>query len=209
GAVLGASCARVLRVLLRLVGRIRLDEWMLGRHDEERRAEQRVRPRGEDGNVAVELVDAEEDLRALAAPDPVALDRLRTLRPLSARWKLELAQLVRVRGRLEEPLRHVAKLDQRAAALAVTVDDVLVRDHRLVVRAPVDRRGAPVREVALEEAQEEPLRPLVEPRIVRGDLAVPVDGPPEALHLLADQDDAALGDVARVPALADGGVLRG
>ena len=42
---------------------------------------------------------------------------------------------------------------------------------------------------------------------MRGDLAVPVDRPAHALHLLADGGDVALDDEARVAALADGGVL--
>jgi hypothetical protein len=41
---------------------------VLGRHDEERRAEQRVRPGGEDGVVDAELVAAEDDLGALEPP---------------------------------------------------------------------------------------------------------------------------------------------
>ena len=207
GAVLRAARAGVARVRLRLLARVRLDERMLGRDDEEGRAEQRVRARREDRDVEVEVVDAEEDLGALGAADPVALDRLRPLRPLAAGRQLVLEQLVGVRGRLEEPLRHVPQLDERAAALAVAVDDVLVRDHRLVVRAPVDRRFLPVREPFLVELQEQPLRPAVEARVVRGDLAVPVDRPAEPLHLRADGGDVPLGDLARMAALADRRVL--
>ena len=209
GAVLGAARAGVARVRLRLLARVRLDERMLRRDDEERRAEQRVGARREDRQVEVEIVDAEEDLRALGAADPVALDRLRPLGPLAAGRQVVLEQLVGVRGRLEEPLRHVAQLDERAAALAVAVDDVLVRDHGLVVRAPVDRRLLPVRESLLEELEEQPLRPAVELRVGRRDLAVPVDRPAEPLHLRPDRRDVALGDLARMAALADRGVLRG
>src|SRR5204862_1023596 len=129
------------------------------------------------------------------------------LGPLAALGELERQQLVRERRRPEEPLRHVPQLDLGATALALPVDDVLVRDHGLVLRAPVDRRFLAVGEVALVEAQEEPLRPAVVVWAVRGDLAVPVDRPAEALHLLADRGDVALRDLARVPALADRGVL--
>ena len=59
----------------------------------------------------------------------------------------------------------------------------------------------------LEELQEEPLRPAVERRLVRGDLAIPVDRPAHAAHLLADRRDVPLGDLARVAALLDRGVL--
>ena len=39
------------------------------------------------------------------------------------------------------------------------------------------------------------------------DLAIPVDRPAHAVHLLADGGDVPLGDEARVAPLADGGVL--
>ena len=65
------------------------------------------------------------------------------------------------------------------------VDDVLVRDHGLVVRAPVDRSFLPVGQPLLEEAQEQPLGPAVEVGPVRRDLAVPVDRPAQTLHLAA------------------------
>ena len=162
GPVLAAAGCGLLRVRLNLLVRDALDERMLRRQHEERRAEQRVRPRREDGHVLVQLVDAKEDLRALRATDPVALDRLRPLRPLAALGQVVLEQLVCVVRDLEEPLLEVPRLHLCSATLAVAVDDVLVRDDRLVVRAPVDRRRLPVREAALEELQEQPLRPAVE-----------------------------------------------
>ena len=58
---------------------------VLGRHHEERRAEQRVRAGGEHGVVDVELLAAEAHLGALAAPDPVALHGLDVLGPLDLR----------------------------------------------------------------------------------------------------------------------------
>ena len=64
----GRSDARVRQHLL-VVGEL-LHERRLGRDHEERRTEQRVGPRREDRDVEVELLDAEEDLRALGAPDP-------------------------------------------------------------------------------------------------------------------------------------------
>ena len=203
-AILDRPRAGVARVLLRLVARVRVDERMLRREDEERRAEQRVGARREDGDVVARLLDAEEDFGALGAADPVALDRLRLLRPLGARV---LEELVGVRGRAHEPLRHVPQLDLGAAALAVAVDDVLVRDDGLVVRAPVDRAFLAVAEVMRDELLEEPLRPAVEGRLVRGDLALPVDRPAEALHLGAHRLDVRLDRDARMAALLDRGVL--
>src|SRR3712207_8379473 len=55
----------------------------------------------------------------------------------------------------EEPLLHDARLDDGAAALARAVrKHLLVREHRLVVRAPLHRRTLAVRKAPLEEAEE-------------------------------------------------------
>src|SRR5438105_2150661 len=89
----------------------------------------------------------------------------------------------------------------------MAVDDVFVCDHRLVIRTPVDGGRLPIGEAALEEAEEEPLRPLVEAGLVRRDLTIPVDRPAEPLHLLANDLDVVLGDFTGVTALANGGVL--
>ena len=51
--------------------------------------------------------------------------------------------------------------------------DLLVREHGLTGRAPVDGRAPPVREAALEHADEDQLLPLVVLRLARGDLAAP------------------------------------
>ena len=178
-----------------------------GADDEERRAEQRVRPRREDRDVDVQLLQPEQDLGALGASDPVALDRLRALGPRAALGQVVAQQLVRVRGDLEEPLLQVPRLDQRAAAVAAAVDDVLVRHDRLVVRAPVHRRPLSVRQAALEEPQEQPLRPPVVRGVVGRDLAIPVDHPAEPAHLRTDGGDVPLDDLARVTSLPDRRVL--
>jgi hypothetical protein len=210
GALLAAPRAGLADVVADLVASRgpldqRVDERMLGSEHEEGRAEDRVRPRREDLDVDVELVDAEKQLGALGAADPVALDRLRPLRPVDQRVIGQ--QRVGVRGDAEEPLLHFPELDQCATAVAAAVHDLLVGQDGLVVRAPVDGRLLPVGEAALEEAQEEPLRPAVEARLVRGDHAIPVDRPAQAPHLALDVRDVPLGDLARVAALPDRSVL--
>ena len=92
---------------------------MLGRHDEERRAEERVRPRREDRVVDAELLAAEDDLGALGAADPVLLLRDDVLRPLDRLQVVE--QAVGVVRDPEEPLLELADLHLRAAALACPV----------------------------------------------------------------------------------------
>ena len=75
-------------------------------------------------------------------------------------------QPVGVVGDPEEPLLELAHLDLVPAALAAAVDHLLVGEHGLVVRAPLDRRLLAVREAALEQLQEDPLRPAVVARLV-------------------------------------------
>ncbi len=179
---------------------------MLGRQSEERRTEQRVRPCREDGQLLPAPVDGERDPGALRAADPVALHRQHALGPRLERVHL-VEQRVGVLGDLEEPLGQAPRLDLGAAALAAAVDHLLVREHRLVVRAPLDGRLAPVGEPALEELQEQPLRPAVVLGLGGRDLARPVDRPPHPLHLAADRLDVAVRDLAWVAALLDRRVL--
>ena len=86
-----------------------LDERVLGREHEEGRAEEGVRPRREDRDVDVELVDAEEQLGALGAADPVALDRV--VRAGQSSSVVVVEQRVGVGGDPEEPLLQLAHLD--------------------------------------------------------------------------------------------------
>ncbi len=164
--------------------------------------------RREDGQLLAAAVDAEDDARALGAADPVPLHRQHPLGPgLEQRHLVE--QHVGVVGDLEEPLRQVARLDLGAAALAAAVDHLLVGEHGLILRAPVDGRFLAVGEATLVEAEEQPLRPAVELGVGGRDLARPVDRPAHLLHLRPDRGDVALGGDARMGALADRGVLGG
>src|SRR5690606_16375732 len=82
--------------------------------------------------------DRELDLRALAPADPVLLRLLRGLGPGGPGEVVQPA--LRAAGDLEEPLLEEPLLDGRAAALARARDHLLVREHRMAARAPVDRR---------------------------------------------------------------------
>ena len=194
-------------VVANLVGVDPRDELVLGREHEERRAVQRVGARREDRDVLVQLLDPEQDLGALGAADPVALARLDRLRPVDGLEIVE--QRLRVVGDPEEPLLHEARLDLRSAALAAPVVHLLVREHRLVVRAPLHRRALPVGEPALEEVQELPLLPAVVRGVVRGQRARPVVRPAHPPHRARDVLDVPLGALTRVDALVDRCVLGG
>ncbi len=147
---------------------------MLGGQDEEGGAEERVGAGGEDGKVEAQLLAAEDDLGAFGAADPVALHRDHVLGP--GLEQLEVGeQALGVLGDLEEPLLEGSLHDQRAAALAAAVDDLLVGQHRSVLRTPVDSGFVTVGEPLLEELQEDPLRPAVVLGRVGRQFARPVD----------------------------------
>ena len=172
------------------------DVGVLGRHHEERRAEQRVRAGGEDGVVDAHLRAREGDLGALGAADPVALHRLDVMRPVD---RLEIVQqAVGVVGDAEEPLLELAQLDRGAAALAVAVDDLLVGQHGGVLGTPVDRGLLAVGQAALEQLQEDPLRPAVVARLVGAELARPVDRDAPGAELALEGGDRRVGRGARV-----------
>ena len=72
-------------------------------------------------------------------PIQLLLHQPHLLRPALERVE-RVEQLLRVVGDLEEPLRQLALLDQRARAPAAAVDHLLVGEHGLVDRVPVDLR---------------------------------------------------------------------
>ncbi len=148
----------------------------------------------------------EPHARALGPPDPVALHREDLLGPV-----LEAVdgaqQFVGVVGDPEEPLLQVAVRHQGVAPPAAALDDLLVGEHGLARRAPVDRRPAAVRQVALEHPQEQPLVPLVVVRQARGELALPGVADAQALELALHVGDVRQRGRPRMDAVLDGRVL--
>ena len=141
--------------------------------------------------------------RARGAADPVALHRQHLLRPL-----IELVrarqQRVRVAGDAEEPLVQIAGAHLGRTAPAGAVHHLLVGQHRLAGRAPVDGRPLAVGEIALEHAEEQPLVPAVVVALAGSELALPGVADPEPLELALH-----VGDVVERPALGVGAVLDG
>ena len=180
--------ARLLDVLAHsrpmLFGRDLLDERVLRRENHERRAEQRVGSRRVDAHHLVgKPVDREIDLGAHAPPDPVGLHDADLLRPLVEQRQI-IEQPVGVIRDLQEPLLEVALLDLDVGMPpAPPVDDLLVGQHGLVDRAPVDRRHRAVGKPSFQHQQEQPLRPPVVVGLAGGDLAVPVVEDPRHLQL--------------------------
>ncbi len=196
------------RRLGRRTGDQALELGVLGGEDEEGRAEERVGPGGEDGEVELELLTAEDHLRPLRAADPVALHGDHVLGPGLEQLEV-VEQPLGVLGDLEEPLLESPLLHLRATALAASVDDLLVGEHGGVHRAPLNWSLLAVGEAVLEEAQEDPLGPAVVLGRVGAELTRPIDRDPPLAKLAAKGLDRALGRLARRLAGLDRVVLRG
>jgi hypothetical protein len=182
---------------------------MLGRQHRVRHAEDRVRPRGEHADPGVGAPGHRElELGALAPPDPVALHRDDALRPANESITPG-EQLVGVGGDLEEPALDLARRDLRVASPAASGFHLLVGQHRLARRTPVDGRPPAIGQSPLEHLDEDELLPLVIGRVTRGELPIPVVGDAQLLELRAHVVDVLVGPDGRMDAVLDGGVLGG
>ena len=183
---------------------------MLGGEDHESDAEDGVGAGGEDADfllVEAVLFDAEGDLGALAAADPVGLHGVDTVGPLDA---AEVEEFVGIFCDSEEPLLEVSAGDGCGAAFAGAVgEDLFVGEGGLAGRAPVGGGLVAVGEAGVEELQEEPLGPLVVVGEGGDDFTVPVVDSADALELAAHVFDVAHGPDVGVDAVLDGGVLGG
>src|SRR6476469_7596227 len=171
---------------------------MFGSDDEIRRAENRVRPGGEDTNhfTAAALLYRERELSAFGAPNPVTLRSLCCLRPVESVEVRE--QTLSVVTDPEEPLAQETLFDQRVATLARAADNLLVGENRLAARTPVDGRLLLVSQALLEELEENPLRPFVIIGIRSRELLGPVDHQARPLKLPLEVGDVLRNQVHRV-----------
>ena len=164
---------------------------MFGRHGDVGCSHQGVWPRGvnlehafgaDAGHVVGEAHVATE-----ALADPVLLHQPDLLRP--AVKPIEIGeQLVGVSGDLHVVHRDFALFDQRPRTPAAAVNHLLVGEHGLVLRIPIDRAETLVDQAFFVEPGEQPLLPAIIVRLASRQLAIPVDGETEpfelALHVL-------------------------
>ena len=196
-----------LRVFLR--GRLR--QRMVRRERHELGAEQGVWPRREDFQLAFAVrhrrrVEHEADQQAFGAADPVFLHQPDLVRP-AVEVIERVEQVFGIVADLEEPLRQLALLDHGAGAPATAVDHLLVGEHGVVDRVPVDLRLLALDQPGFEEVEEHALLMLVVARIAGRDLARPVERQPHRLELLLHRGDVVVGPGLGVDLAVDGGVL--
>ena len=186
-----------------------LGERVLGGDGDERHAHERVGTRREDLELAALAGDVvgEREIHALAAADPVRLHRAHAIRPV--REPVERREeFLGVLRDAQVVHRDLALLDERARAPAAAVDHLLVREHGLVHRVPVDGAGRLVRDAALEHPQEQPLVPAVVIRVAGRELARPVDAEAERLELAFHVADVVARPLRRRDVVLDRRVLR-
>ena len=154
------------------------------------------------------VLEREGKAQAFGAADPVLLHDPDFFRPALETIERREQIVGEVRD-LEEPLRQLAALDQRARAPAPALDHLLVGEHGLVDRVPVHVGFGAIDEAHAVEIEEETLLPRVILEIAGGELAAPVDGQAHVLELLAHRRDVGVGPFARMHALLARGVLGG
>ena len=175
------------------------------------RAEQSVRPRGEDFQFAFAVrrgcrIEREAHQQALGAADPVLLHQPDFFRPALERSSASSSSW-RIFRDLEEPLRQLALLDQRAGAPAAAVDHLLVGQHRMIDRIPVHLRLLALDQTGAQEIEEHLLLVPVIGRIAGRDLAAPVERQPHRLQLLLHRRDVLVGPRLGMDLALDCGVL--
>ena len=164
---------------------------VIGGDGSKARAEQRVRPGGEDlqlidaGDRSVEL---EAELHTLRFADPVLLHQTNLLGPFVQRAEAG-EQIVGKIGDLEEPLVELALLDQRARTPAAPVDHLLIGEHGHVDRVPVHRAFLAVDKAGLVQVDEQRLFLAVIIRLAGRQFAAPVEREAEALELRLHRGD--------------------
>ena len=197
-----------LLVLFRQRGRQR----MIRRHGAEGHAENRVRPGGEHLQRLMPLrqrlaFQRKAHQEALGAADPVALHQPDLVRPAVERIQRG-EQVVGIVGDLQEPLAQLALLHQRARAPAAPVDHLLIGEHGVVNRVPIDLALLAVHQPLIEEIDEQLLLLRVIFRIAGGDLAAPVQRQAHALELAAHGVDILIGGCLGMDPALQRGVLR-
>ncbi len=147
------------------------------------------------------VFEREIDFGAFGPSDPVALHGQNPLRPSAFELLHIIQQLGRVGGRFEKPLLHGALFDgRRFMPPAAAVHHLFVGKHGSAFRAPVEQRFLAIGQAALVHLEKEPLVPAIIVGLAARNLAVPVKGEAQPLHLRLHERDVGERPVARITA---------
>ena len=157
---------------------------MPGCHSHVRNSHERVRSCRKDNQGLTVAFDFEPDVHTFGTPDPVTLHRAHRVGPALQLFKL-VQKFIGIGGCFHKPLGHFAPLYRGPRSPALTVNNLLVCQHRLVNGVPVHNRVFAVNQSFLEHAGKQPLLPAVVIRLTCYDLARPVVAVSEEFELRA------------------------
>ena len=144
----------------RVIGNETLYEGMLRSQHHEGGSVHRIGTGGEDGERLLQSRNLEVEIGSGRAPDPVTLHDLDPLGP--AREGVQsLQESLGVVGDAIKPLLEIALTHLGATALTVAIDHLLVGQHGLATRAPVDWGLLLIGDPLLQHLEEEPLVPPI------------------------------------------------
>ena len=180
---------------------------VIGRNRDEAGAEQRVRPGREDLDLVAVVLQVEREAQAGRLADPLVLHGPDLVRP-AVELGQRVQQLVGIVGDLQDPLVQLPLFDRGAGTPAAPVDHLLVGEHGVFDRVPVDPAFLAVGQTGLQEIQEDLLFVPVVFRRAGRDLARPVIGQTQRLQLGAHGRDVLISPVGGMDLVGDGGVFR-
>ncbi len=143
----------------------------------------------------------------VALADPVLLHQLDLFGPIGQLIQRR-QQFLGVLGDRQVIHRDFVLLDQRAGAPTTTIDHLLVGEHGLVHRVPVDHAGLQVGDALFQHPQEQPLVPAVILRLAGSHLAFPVHRETQQPQLFFHVGDVVESPLRRGDPGSHGRVLR-
>ena len=179
-----------------VIGCCLLRQRVTRRHGQIGAAHKGVRAGGVDGQLVGVVVNVEGDFDAFGAANPVTLHGLHGIRPVIQVVQI-VQQLVSVGGDFNKPLRDLFTLNFGIAAPAAAVDNLLVCQNGLVVRAPVHRGGFFVDQAFFIQLGEELLLPAVVFRGAGRHFAAPVIAKAQLFQLILHVGDIVVGPRCR------------
>ncbi len=185
---------------------------MIGRDGEKRHAEDGVRPGGEHLQLLEAFrqclaFDSEAHQQAFGFADPVALHQPHLVRPAIERVERR-QQVVGIFGDLQKPLAQLALLDQGTRPPAAPIYHLLIGQHSMIYRVPVDFALLAIDQTLLEELHEQALLLGVIFHIAGRKFAAPIERQAHALELGTHRGDVLIRPGLRVHLALDGRVLR-
>ena len=181
-------------------------EWVIGCHRHKGGTEDRIWTGREDPQGIASCCQSKIDFDAVGTADPVALHRLHRIWPARHAVQL-LKQLVGVSGDSNEPLWNFSLFHYGAGAPSLAIDDLLVGQHGLINRIPIDDSILAVSESLFHQPGKEPLLPTVVLRLAGRYLSRPVIRETHPLQLSAHMCDVLISPLCRGDRTLDRRVL--